>query len=94
MVRKIGKCALESHANSFPKSERLGESASDCHRAGSNQASNSTGSNGTGRNGIEGMDVEVFAGSRVRQVPVADAVGPLECPAIQQVQVSRVALRN
>lgn len=85
MVRKIGKCAFESHANFFAKNERLGESCSDCQRAGSNQASNSTGSNGTGRNRVKTTEVEVFARSWIRQVPIADAVRPLECSAINQV---------
>ena len=93
MVRKICKCALESHANSFPESERLGKSGGDRHRAWSDQASNSTASNRTSRNWIKSTEVEVFARSWIRQVPITDAVGPLECSAIYQVQVSGIVAR-
>ena len=88
MVREIGEGTFESHVGSLSESKCLCESACDGYRPRADQAANPAVADRTGWNWIKSVDIEVFSGSRIREIAIADAIGPLKCPAIYKVEIS------
>lgn len=93
MVGEIREGALKLDMNPLPEGKCLGEPACNRHCTWSKQTSHSAVADWSGRNRINRTDVEVFADCGIGEIPVAQAVGPLECAAINQVEISRIIAR-
>src|SRR5580692_4108250 len=87
MVEQIGESSFKAKAHPLVQVKCLGKSGGNCARAWPQENAHPTVSDGAGRYRIEGTWTEHAAGRRIRDVAIANAIGPLESAAIGETQV-------